>query len=187
MTIKIASEKSILELEVLISYLKNAVKFMDLEQGSLAYPIALDKFVINNKDAIPEVSIGIDKYISLNLEFNSAEEEAYKPMLHYCKGTDLTKASTLPINWFDIFKFDDSGSGIEAKISIAPDQVIYVKSDDTYTNCTIDLKAEAPYFTRYISYSVILSLEIEIGGDEGKERLYFIFDPLMKVSSNQGG
>ncbi|WP_026752996.1 hypothetical protein [Sediminibacter sp. Hel_I_10] len=185
MKIKIATNMSSLYLEVLGIYLDKAVKHMDLGEGTLSYPIALDKFVVNTADAIPEIIIGTDKYITLTLECSNNEEKNYEPILHYCKGSDLTKASEQLINWSDIFKLANKGSEPDDKITISPDGFLYLKSDETNKNCTIELKSEAPWFERYIGYSAILSLSMEIAEDGRKKRLYFILDPLMKVSSNQ--
>ena len=185
MEITLTSHKSILKLEFLLPYLKTAVKYMNLERGSLNYPIALDSFVLNTSDAIPELRIGVDHQINLELNYDASEDEEYKPMLHFCKGRDLTKSSIMSIIWSDIFNVNDLGSDREPKISLPPDGCLYLKSDD-YKTCTIDLKTESPTLERFISYSAILSLNMEID-DEQKERLYFILDPLLKVSSNQGG
>ncbi|ALM08816.1 hypothetical protein SB49_14190 [Sediminicola sp. YIK13] len=186
MKIKIGTDKSSLYLDILLAYLVRAIKHMDLGEGTLLYPIPLDKFVVNNADDIPEITIGIDKHIEMTLESSKNEEKHYSPKLHYCKGSDLTKASEQSINWSNIFHISDMGSGPDAKITISPDGFLYVKSDDTNKNCTIDLRSEAPPLERYIGYSAVLSLNMETTKDGHKKRLYFILDPLMKVSSNQG-
>ncbi|MDO6472784.1 hypothetical protein [Maribacter sp. 1_MG-2023] len=186
MKIKIGTEKSSLYLNVLGSYLEKAVKYMDLGEGTLSYPIALDKFVVNTNDAIPEVIIGVDKNIDMILEYSKDEKKDYSPRLHYCKGSDLTKDSESSIGWGEIFELNDRSSRPDAQITISPDGFLYIKSDNTYEKCTIELKSEAPIFERYISYGAVLSLEMEITKEGKKKRLYFILDPLMKVSSNQG-
>lgn len=186
MKIKIATGEKSLYLNVLGSYLEKAVKHMDLGEGTLSYPISLDKFVVNTTDAIPEIIIGTDKIVELSVERTNKEEINYTPKLHYCKGSDLTKASEHSINWSEIFKLGDNRSGSDAKITISPDGFLYVSSDDTYKKCSIELQSEAPTMERYISYSVVLSLDMEITKDGSKKRLYFILDPFMKVSSNQG-
>ncbi len=176
-----AGNEQIATYEFLFTSLQEAVLNMNLED-----PIKLDRFLIRNSafptHVIPEARGG--DTLKLKLIFEDYEKEKYAPILKYCTGTNLTK-STNKINWNNYFDFEGVPEPLENdEIKVYPKKVGELK----YESCiTVRQDMNNSPSIIYIAYGAVISLKMEKNEAGEKQEFYFRMDPLVKVSSNQGG
>lgn len=174
-----AGKEQVATYEILLDALQEAVLHMNLPK-----PIVLDRFLIRNSafpsHVIPEALEGVT--LKLKLIFNEYEKEKYAPNLEYCTGTNLTKHMN-EINWGKYFDFEGGEEPLERnKIKIYPKRT----SDN---ECSITVRKNMNNIPPiiYIAYGAKISLKIKEDLEKEDVELPFIMDPLVKVSSNQGG
>lgn len=176
-----AGNEQIATYEFLFTSLQEAIINMKLND-----PIQLDQFLIRNTafptHVIPEARGG--DTLKLKLIFDDYEKEEYAPELKYCVGTNLTKSTNI-INWVNYFDFEDIPEPLENnEIKIFPKKVGELKYE-CFVTVRQNMDNSPPVI--YIAYGAIISLKMK-ANEEGEEKEFYLkMDPLVKVSSNQGG
>lgn len=172
-----AGDEQVATYDFLLSALEEAVMEM-----KLAKPIALDRFLIRNSafptHVIPEVSDG--DTLKLKFSFNEDETSKYNPKLIKCTGINMTK-SIEDVEWNKYF------SMIGGPEPLPGDSLTVYPNENNECAVKVNSSLDPSLPTIYIAYGASLSLKMkESRGEEGKS-ITFRMDPLVKVSSNQGG
>ena len=173
-----AGDEQVATYEILFMPLKEAVLNMNL-----AKPISLDRFLIRNSafptHVIPHATDG--DILKLKLIFNEYEKDTYEPKLEYCSGVNFTKMLN-EINWGSYFDLEGVTEPPSDEIRIFP-------KSESENECSVkiqpNLDPNLPLI--YISYGAEISLKMVEKVGEGAKKILFRIDPLVKVSSNQGG
>lgn len=162
--------------------LEEAVRTCYLGLGTPYQPIAVDNFISLGEDQFPDIPPKAK--VSIKLCPENEEDCQYKlsdPKLVCCKVKNVDrkfndKDRIAKGYWKKIFKCDSK------HIFSAPEGTLFI-SPNKKGKCSISTKRKPAKTT--LAYSIIFSLVIE-HSDKYRRRYYFIFDPVVKVSSGRG-
>lgn len=159
--------------------IEEAMQLCKMGEGTLNSPITIDDFT-TIRYAFPKIEADTKVQLALQVDESS---KAYDPKLICVKLMDIGKKfndEKAPDGneWEDIFDCRSK------HIVCTPDGILYI-SPNTDGNCII--KAKRCKTDSYLRYSILFSALVkEQKENKTPKRVFYIIDPLVKVSSGVG-
>lgn len=158
--------------------LKEAINFTDIGEGSYLKPMPLDPFLVDKIDSFFNIEEGNGFAVNINFK-----DQDLSPKCHYLRFRNRNKHQDHIMTkegWAQCFEIEGN-----PHITYAPDGSLFLEPNPTSSGASFAILSKIsadPTSSKdnYLSYAILVSFKFD-----GKT-YYFVFDPIVKVSSKHG-